>query len=198
MKKLISLALAMLLCIGAVAMAEPSKSTADLTEVLETKTESGVVPSDLEVAPAKKDEATQAQNEQCQKMIEEMTAAKENNGSAVAAFSNVKDVAGNNVNVAELLDTDEDKLVVKEAMPLTVKGYDSSYGSVTGNYNCAAQYGKGEKLVVIVRVYDPKTGETTEFALLGTGTGTGFEVEFPPEVLLLAQDGIATMAVVSK
>ena len=42
MKKLITLALAMLLCVGAVATAEPSKSTADMTTVTEVKTETGV------------------------------------------------------------------------------------------------------------------------------------------------------------
>ena len=120
MKKLICLAIALVLCIGSVAMAEfvPSKSTADMAAANEVKTETGVaVADDFKVEPVSDSVATQEQAEQCAQMIGEISAAM-TTGSVVDYFGDLQDNSGETVSLEEILGTD--KPVVNEIMPLSV------------------------------------------------------------------------------
>ena len=195
MKKLITLALAMLLCVGAVATAEPSKSTADMTQVTEVKTETGVaVANDFVIAPVTNNDVTAEQIAQCDEVIAELSAA----ASVTEYFGDLQDDAGAAIDLKAVLGTETP--VVNEVMPLVVENYDASYGKMTATFTFSTPYQKNEPVVVVIRVVDPKTGKVTQVALMGKGTGVdgGIEVEFPAEVMEAIQNGNATMAVVSK
>lgn len=198
MKKLICLVLAALLCVGAVAMAEtgvPSKSTADMAVTNEVKSETGVeVKPDFVLAPASTTKATAEQTKAVETQIAEIAAAK----SVVEYFGVLEDEKGAGVDLKAVLGTD--KPVVNEVMPLVVENYDSAYGSMKASFTFSTPYKKGEPVVIVIRVVDPKTGKVTQVALQGAGNGVdgGIDVEFPAEVLEAIQGGNATMAVVSK
>lgn len=198
MKKLICLVLAALLCVGAVAMAEtgvPSKSTADMAVTNEVKSETGVeVKLDFVLAPASTTKATAEQTKAVETQIAEIAAAK----SVVEYFGVLEDEKGAGVDLKAVLGTD--KPVVNEVMPLVVENYDSAYGSMKASFTFSTPYKKGEPVVIVIRVVDPKTGKVTQVALQGAGNGVdgGIDVEFPAEVLEAIQGGNATMAVVSK
>lgn len=196
MKKLISLALAMLLCVSAVAMAEPSKSTANMTSVLDVKSEAAL-PAGFIIAPITDDTATEEQAEQCKQMVQEIYEAAKA-GSLLKYFGDLQDYAGESIDLQKVLGTDNP--VVNEIMPLIVKNYDSACGKVTVTFKFATPYQQDEPVVAVIRVLDPATGKVTQVGLMGKGTGAdgAVELEFPAEVMMAIQNGIATMAIVSK
>lgn len=196
MKKLISLALAMLLCFGAVAMAGPSVTTGDITEskVTEVTTETGVAVSEDFAIGTVDEQVAEEQAKACDQVVEDLKKAS----SVTEYFGKLEDNAGATVDLKAVLGTENP--VVNEVVPLVVKNYDDSYGNVKTSFKFATPYQKDEPVVVVIRVVDPVTGKVTQVALKGKGTGVDgtIEVEFPPEVMKAIQNGNATMAVVSK
>ena len=197
MKKLICLVLVMLLCVSAatLAMAAGSKTTSNMTGSSGAVTPAGTpAPEALVIEPIAETTGTQEQQAQCAELIEEIASA----GSVEEIFGELKDTAGETLDLAEILGTD--KPVVNEIVPLVVKNYVPSFGSMKSNFTFSTPYQKGEPVVVVIRVVDAKTGAVKQFALKGVGNGIngGIELEFPPEVLVAIQNGTATMAVISK
>ena len=195
MKKLVCLVL-VLLCFVAVAAAEsvPSKSTADMVTVTEVVTTDGVVVPNLVIAPVTDAAVNEKAVETCSKEIEKLVAS----ASVVEYFGEVCDTAGNTVSLTEVLGTEN--VTVNEFVPVIVDNYDAELGSVKISFTFSTPYEAGKKVVVLVGVVDPLTGEIEWVALEGEGTGIdgAIAVEFTPEVLDAIQNGTAMMAVVSE
>ena len=195
MKKLVCLIL-VLSCIGTMAMAAsvPSKSTADLVQTVEVKTETGVVAENLVVAPVVDEVVYKAKVEACQAEITKIAQS----ASVVEYFGEVKDSTGKAVSLTEVLGTEN--ATVNEFMPLVVENYDATYGKVSVGFKFSTPYAKDEPVVVMVGVVNPETGLIEWVALEGVGTGIdgGIEVEFTAELLEAIQNGDAMMAVLSK
>ena len=195
MKKVLCLILA-LVCLGTLAMAEsvPSKSTADLVETVEVKTESGVAAENLVVAAVTDEVVYKEKIEACQTEIKKL----EESASVEEYFGEVKDSTGAVVSLTEVLGSET--IAVNEFMPIIVDNYDASYGKVSVGFKFSTPYAKDERVVVLVGVTNPLTGEIEWVALEGVGTGIdgAIEVEFTAELLEAIQSGNAMMAVVSK
>lgn len=195
MKKVLSLIL-VLVCLGTMAVAEsvPSKSTADLVETVEIKTESGVVAENLVVAAVTDEVVYKEKIEACQTEIKKLAES----ASVEEYFGEVKDSTGAVVSLKEVLGSET--IAVNEFMPLIVENYDASYGKVSVGFKFSTPYAKDERVVVLVGVTNPLTGEIEWVALEGVGTGVdgAIEVEFTAELLEAIQSGNAMMAVVNK
>lgn len=197
MKKLICLVLAMLLCVGTVtlAAAASSKTTSDMTGSSGVTTTTGsAAPKDVVIEPIAETTGTKEQQASCAELIGEIAAA----GSVEEVFGDLVDEDGENLDLAEILGTDEP--VVNEVVPLVVKNYNPASGSLKASFTFSTPYQKGQTVVVVIRVVDPKTGAVKQFALKGVGNGVddGIDLVFPPEVLAAIQTGTATMSVISK
>lgn len=195
MKKLICLVL-VLLCFASVAAAEsvPSKTTADMVTVTEIKTGTGVVASNLVIAPVTSAAVDTEAAENCSREIEKLVAS----ASVVEYFGEVKDSEGNEVKIVELLNSEN--VTVNEFVPLVVDNYSAAYGSVTVSFTFSTPYEANKPVLVLVGITNPTTGEIEWVALEGVGTGVdgGIAVEFTPEILEAIQNGTAMMAVVSE
>ena len=195
MKKLVCLVL-VLLCFVAVAAAEsvPSKSTADMVVVTEITTVDGTVVPGLVVAPVTDPAVNEKAVEACSKEIEKLVAS----ASVVEYFGEVRDTEGNTVSLTEVLGTEN--VTVNEFVPVVVANYNAELGDVNVSFKFSTPYEAGKKVVVLVGIVDPLTGEVEWVALEGEGTGVdgAIAVEFTPEVLEAIQNGTAMMAVVSE
>lgn len=195
MKKVLCLILA-LVCLGTLAMAEsvPSKSTADLVETVEVKTESGVVAENLVVSAVTDEVVYKEKIEACQTEIKKL----EESASVEEYFGEVKDSTGAVVSLTEVFGSET--IAVNEFMPIIVENYDASYGKVSVGFKFSTPYAKDERVVVLVGVTNPLTGEIEWVALEGVGTGVdgAIEVEFTAELLEAIQNGDALMAVVNQ
>ena len=197
MKKLICLVFVMLLCVSAasMAMAVGSKTTTNMTGSTGVVTPTGTAaPEEIVIAPIAETAGTPEQRAACEKLIGEIASAS----SLEEVFGELQDSEGEVLDLAEILGTD--KPVINEIVPLVVQNYIPTFGSLKSNFTFSTPYQKGEPVVVVIRVVDPKTGAVKQFTLKGVGNGIdgGIELEFPPEVLEEIQSGTATMAVISK
>lgn len=194
MKKLVCLVL-VLLCFVAVAAAEsvPSKSTADMVVVTEIVTEDGTVVPGLVVEAVTDPVAYEKAVEVCSQEIEKLVAST----SVEEYFGEVRDTEGNVVSLTEALGAEN--VTVNEFVPVVVDNYNAELGNVKVSFKFSTPYEAGKKVVVLVGIVDPLTGEVEWVALEGEGTGDdgAIAVEFTPEVLEAIQSGTAMMAVVS-
>ena len=194
MKKLVCLVL-VLLCFVAVAAAEsvPSKSTADMVVVTEIVTEDGTVVPGLVVEAVTDPVAYEKAVEVCSQEIEKLVAST----SVEEYFGEVRDTEGNVVSLTEALGAEN--VTVNEFVPVVVDNYNAELGNVKVSFKFSTPYEAGKKVVVLVGIVDPLTGEVEWVALEGEGTGDdgAIAVEFTPEVLEAIQGGTAMMAVVS-
>lgn len=184
MKKFACLLAALMLCCTAVASAEyvPSKTVANLTQI---ETTSGAY-------IAVTDEA--AKVELCNDEIAKLGAA-----TAVTYFTNVKDVAGNEVALKDLLGTEE--LNVYEFVPVTAGNFDDVTGDVIATLLFATPYAADAKVIVMIGLVTFAEDATVIdwTALEGTVNADGaVEVAFPAALSLAIQNGTALLAVVSK
>lgn len=195
MKKLICLAIAMVFCFTAVAMAEyePSKSTADMAEVIAFATTNGVeVKNDFEVTL----QGGEVQVAQCEKIILELAAADEE-GYLAKFYSDLKDGSGADTSLEEMLGTDS--IAVNEVVPLVCENYDDAYETMKVSFTFSTPYEEDEQVIVVVLITDPETGALKKIALKGVGNSeNGIDVEFPPEVLKAIENGTATMTIINK
>ena len=195
MKKALCLIL-VLVCLGTMAVAEsvPSRSTADLVETVEVRTESGAAAEDLIIATVEDEVAYATEIEVCQNEI----ARLQESASVAEYFGEVRNSAGEVVSLTEVLGSEQ--LVVNEFMPIIVDNYDATYGNVTVVFKFSTPYEKDEPVVVLIGIVNPETGLVEWVALEGVGTGVdgAIEVEFTAELLEAIQSGSAMMAIVNK
>ena len=110
----------------------------------------------------------------------------------------IGDTEGNVVSLTEALGAEN--VTVNEFVPVVVDNYNAELGNVKVSFKFSTPYEAGKKVVVLVGIVDPLTGEVEWVALEGEGTGVdgAIAVEFTPEVLEAIQNGTAMMAVVSE
>ena len=195
MKKLICLAIAMVFCFTAGAMAEyePSKSTADMAKVTAFKAADGVeVENDFGVTL----QGGELQVALCDEIIDKLAKAEEE-GKLAEFYSDLKDESGADVSLQEMLGTEA--IAVYEVVPLVCENYDDAYETMTVSFAFSTPYEEDEQVIVVVLIPDPETGALKKIALKGVGNSeNGIDVEFPPEVLKAIENGTATMTIISK
>ena len=206
MKKIVSLLVALLLCLFSVAFAEsvPSKTTGDLTQ-FEVAAENMPADSGFFIRPVVEDEeAYQHHVEICQNEINALIQAE----SVEEFFGEVKNASGEVVDIAALLGSET--LNVHEFCPLMVGEYAEEYGVVNAKMLFSTPYAKGETVVVLIGLVtiDQNGAQNVEWvAYEGVGAeveNAGVEeqgciqVELNPEIILAIQEGTALLAVVSK
>lgn len=210
MKKIVSLVLALLLCLPAVALAEevvPSKNTSDMVAVEITPELNPNVPADsgfVVIPVLEEDEAQTAEyaenialcREEIAKLMESAAGGTEASG-VEAYFGEVRDSEGNVVVLSEALSAQA--LNVFEFMPLVVQNYDESYGNVTLTFQFKTPYAQDELVLVLIGIRNAETGEMEWTVFEGTGVGEegAVQVEFTPEILKAIQENAALLAVVS-
>lgn len=196
MKKLVCLVLSLLLCLNAVALAEfvPSKTTGDLTKI-EVSVENMPAGATLVLSAVSSDDAVNQQLvATCQAELDRLAAT-----SVSTYFAGVKDINGNEVDLAAVLGTQD--LKVYEFCPLIVNDYVEDYGAVTATMSFFTPYAKGEKVLVLVGLINVNEDgiESIEWiAFEGVGTNGGISVQFNAETLMKVQTGNALLAVVSQ
>ncbi len=194
MKKLVSVLVALMLCLTAVAAAEsvPSKTTDDMTNIA-ASAENMPADSTLAVATGDKAEEHVAACEKEIKKLQEST-------SVAAYFGEVKNAAGEVVSLTEVLGTDT--LNVFEFTTLTVENYKEEYGKVTAKMQFATSYPAGEKVLVmigLITVAEDGTQNVEWTVFEGTAAADGsIEVVLDPAIMTSIQNGTAVMSVISK
>lgn len=195
MKKLICLAIAMVFCFTAVAMAEyePSKSTADMAAVITFRPTNGVeVKNDFEVTL----QGGELQVALCDEIVAKLAKAEEE-GKLAEFYSDLKDKSGADVSLEEMLGTDS--IAVNEVVPLVCENYDDAYETMKVSFAFSTPYEEDQTVIVVVLIPDPETGALKKIALKGVGNSEkGIDVEFPPEVLKAIENGTATMTIINK
>lgn len=215
MKKIVCVALALLMCLSMVAMAEefvPSKNTADMVTVTIDREQNPNIPEDsgfvvFPVQDAQLEEYPEHVALCTEELTELMKAVAEDEGgtessSVQAYFGEIKDSEGNVVVLSELLGA---KLLdVFEFMPLIAINYDEVYGDVKLIFQFKTPYDKDEKVILLVGlpVPDPENEdaeviEWTAFEGVGVGEEGAVEVVFTPEIITAIQNEKALLAVVS-
>lgn len=209
MKKFMSFVLAMMLCLSTAALAEnvPSKNTGDMIQ-FEVTVEQTVGDTTPVLAPVTAQNAQtpeqQAKVEKCEQEI-----AKLNESPSIEAyFGEVKNSAGETVDLKAMLGTDT--LNVFEFCPVMAEGFAEANGQVSAKLVFSTPYEKGQKVVVMIGIVTTAAdGSTTVtwHAFEGEGLGEvqgagatfgGIEVALSAEIVLAIQSGEAMMAVVSK
>ena len=206
MKKITCLALALLLCLTATALAEftPSRMTSDLTGI-EVAAENLPAGSGFFITPiAEDDPVYQERIHACNAEVQRLSGSP----SVEAYFGEIKDSEGNIVSLSGILGTDA--LIVYEFYPLVAGGYEESYGKVTARMFFATPYEKDEKVVVMIGLImvDANGQQSVRWtAYEGIGLGAadgadesmgGIQVELDPAIVLAIQEGNALLAVVSR
>jgi len=198
MKKLVSLIVALVLCMTVTAMAEnvPSKTTADMTTIT-VSAANQPENSGAYLKPVNDmTESSEAHTTILQKEIAKLSAE-----GADSYFANVTDSWGNPLYLRRLLGLSaNEKLNVSEFVELVAGGFNEDCGNVTATMLFPTPYEKGEKVYVLVGIVDEQNdGAVTWQAFEGVGTEDGgIEVEFTQEIIKAIENGIALMAVVSK
>ncbi len=194
MKKLVSVLVALMLCLTAVAMAEsvPSKTTDDMTNI-SVSAENMPADSSMVVATSEKDEEHLAA---CEKEIKKL----QESASVAAYFGEVKNAAGEVVSLTEVLGTDA--LNVFEFTTLTVENFKEEYGKVTANIQFATSYTPGEKVLVmigLITVAEDGAQNVAWTVFEGVAADDGsINVVLDPATMTSIQNGTAVMAVISK
>ncbi len=195
MKKIVSLLLAMMMCLTAIAFAEsvPSKTTNDLT-AFEVSGEQIPADSDFAITTAS------AEDEEKVKACENEIASLKQVGAA-AYFSDVKNAAGEKVDLAAVLEADT--LNVYEIVPVVASNYDAAYGAVQTTMLFSTPYAAGEKVIVLigsvtVNADNTQSVEWVAYEGVGVGTDGAIQVELDANIISTVQDGNSLIAVVSK
>lgn len=207
MKRIACLALALLLCLTATALAEsaPSRTVCDMTDT-------EVVPQNpsddsgffIKVL-LERDSVHQKRFDACDIEIAKLAASPD----AETYFGAMTDNEGKPVYPKEILETD--CLNVYEFWPIIAGGYDESYGDVTARILLPTPYEKDEKVMVMIGLVtfdeDEENGQRVEWtAYEGVGLGVqtdsvedmgAIQVEFDPEIVIEIQEGLALFAVIS-
>lgn len=197
MKKIVSILVALMLCLSAAAFAEsvPSKTVDDLTKVNVTGAN---VPAEgfyLRLIVADEEEY-QHLVEVCRKEIEKLAQSE-----PVSYFGEVKNAADEAVDLAALLESEEVK--VHEFWPIIARGYKEEYGNVTAEFLFSTPYEKDEKVIVLIGLVEEnqegeQSVEWTAYEGIGLEEQGSIQVELDPEIILAIQNGTALLAVVSK
>lgn len=212
MKKMMMVAAVLMVGLTAGAMAEsvPSKNTADMVNVEIEQEANPSLPSDsgLEVILVEDGDTTQAEAYEpeialCQLELEHLSeivqqADENGEGSAIEAyFGEVKDEQGNVVVLSDQLATAT--LAVNEFMPIVVLNYDESYGDVTITFQFKTPYAAGEKVIILIGLLNPETGEIEWMVFEGMGTGDqgAVQMTLSSEVMKAVQENTSLLAVVS-
>ena len=147
MKKLISLVLVALLALSlATAYAVPSKTTSDLTKVLEIETTGEKPADDFAIVIVEDSEAAKAELEKIIEFVKD--------GKAPAGYF-----------PKELLPENADALEMNEFVGIEVLNYKPEYGDVTAKLEFGTEYKEGQKvypLVSIDGVWAAAPGEAQE------------------------------------
>lgn len=199
MKKIVSILVALILCLSAVAFAEsvPSKTTSDLVQ-FEIVADNLPADSGFFIQTVvESDETSQQSVEICKNEIAKLAQSE----NVAAYFGEVKNAAGETVDMKELLGSDT--LNVYEFCTLSAGLYEESYGNVSVNMLFSTPYEKDEKVVVLIGLVSENSDGTQSIewiAYEGVGTGDqgGVQVELDSEIILAIQNGTALMAIVSK
>lgn len=198
MKKIISLLIALVLCLGA-ASAEviPSKTTADMTK-FEISGENLPADSGFVFDIVTVDDV---EMEEKYLLYESELAVLAESESLDAYFGAVKTQEGEEINLAEVLAAEE--VNVHEFWAVYASNYDEAYGDVTITMYFATPYEAEEKALVLLGIVNEaedgaQTIEWTAYEAIGVGTEGAIEVVLTPEIILAVQNGNALMAIASK
>lgn len=199
MKKIVSILVALVLCLSTAAFAEavPSKTTGDLVQ-FEVETDNLPEDSGFFIQPvAENEEAEQQKAEACQNEITKLAQSED----VEAYFGEVKNAAGEVVDMKELLGSDT--LNVYEFCALVSGSYQESYGSVSVKMQFSTPYEKDEKVIIMIGLVTvnqdgTQSVEWTAYEGIGVDEQGCILVELDPEIILAIQNGTALLAIVSK
>jgi len=179
MKKILAIALALVLCLSAVCFAEVVKSPS-LVCVVDII--SGNVPADAEVS------VEELNNVFAYDVIEAQCAKYAAEG--LAYFGDVEAIKA-------ILGGDEAEYTLDEMIVLNAKGYDASYGDLELAMAFVTKYEAGEVVAVMFGMADGK--DVTWTAIEGVANEEGnVVVTLTAEQLAYAAENIALVAVISK
>lgn len=199
MKKIVSILVALVLCLSAAAFAEsvPSKTTGDLVR-FEVAADNLPVDSGFYIQPiAENDEAYQQNVKICKNELTKLTRSE----NAATYFGEVKNAAGETVDLKELLGSDT--LNVYEFCALTAGRYQESYGNVSVKMQFSTPYEKDEKVIVLIGLVETNQDGTQSvewiaYEGIGVEEQGCIQVELDPKLVLAIQNGTALLAIVSK
>lgn len=206
MKKMTCLALALLLCLGGVALAEstPSRMIDDMASI-EVTAEHLPTSSGFFIKLAKtEDLAYQNKISSCLTEIDKLKASP----SVESYFGELTDSQGNAVLPKEVLGTDT--LNVFEFAPVIAGEYEEAYGKVTATMLFSTPYAKDEPLIIMIGLVTinadgSQSVKWTAYHGVGLGPVEGavenmgaVQVELDPTIVTAIQDGTALLAVISK
>lgn len=194
MKKVVSLLIALMLCLTVVAFAEsvPSKTTGDLTTFAVA---SDKIPADSNFCIA----AEAEDQDKVQACETEIAALKQ--AGAANYFGEVKNAAGEAIDLAAELGVEN--VNVYEMVPVVASNYDASYGAVQTTMQFSTPYAAGEKVIVLigsvtVNADNTQTVEWVAYEGVGVGTDGAIQVELDADIIASVQGGNSLIAVVSK
>lgn len=199
MKKIVSILVALMLCLSAAAFAEsvPSKTTGDLVQ-FEAAADNLPADAGFYIQPiAEDDEAYQQSVEISQNEITKLAQSE----NVAAYFGEVKNAEGEVVDVKALLGSDT--LNVYEFCALAAGLYQESYGNVSIKMQFSTPYEKDEKVIVLIGLAKENQDgvqsiEWTAYEGIGVEEQGCIQVELDPEIILAIQNGTALLAIVSK
>ena len=175
MKKLISLVLVAVLALSlATAYAVPSKTTNDLTKVLEIETTGEKPADDFAIVIVEDSEAAKAELEKIIEFVKD--------GKAPAEYF-----------PAELLPENASELEMNEFVGIAVLNYKPEYGDVTAKLEFGTPYNAGQKVYPLTSIDGEWTSETAEAQEDGA-----VKITFTAEQLQKMAEAANIMAVLSE
>lgn len=206
MKKIVSILVALMLCLSAAAFAEsvPSKTVDDLTKITVTGANIPIDSGFFLRLIVDNEEEYQQLWEIYQKEIEKLAQSE----SVVDYFGAVKNAAEDAVDMVTQLESET--LNVYEFWPVIAGGYEEDYGAVTAELLFSTPYEKDEKVLVLiglVTVNQDNTQNVEWVAYDGVGMRLDdvetekqgrIQVELDPKIIMAIQNGTALLAIVSK
>lgn len=188
-KKLVCLALALLLTLGTTSLAfatVPSKTTSDLVKPVGVVSATGEpLPVAVSVPPP---EAAQAATE----TLASIAAFVQQGGSLVKFFDQTVQDA-----ITSLLPVgiNAESLTMNEFLPIKIADYDAAYGDITVSFEFATEYVDGQPIVAMVGI---KEGETvTWYAQKAEVVEGVVRIYFTQDVLEKMQTGDVMLAILS-
>ena len=186
-RKLISLVLALMLLLTAVAFADgigPSKVNGDLTQV--------VMPPNT---PAGMKVSTKEQTDYSLAVFNQLDAFIANGNNAIDFFptetiQKIKDALPLGVNA--------DNLKINEFSPLSVEGFDSTCPDLVINFEFPTEYVQGTALVVLIG-YLPEDGSATEWIIAPymINADGSVDITFTTDTLAKVASGNAVLTILS-